>query len=61
MAENKKFYKNQKVKINNPISYLRNGEIATVKWTPGYCSEYVTVVFSDGRSGKYRKDKLIVI
>ena len=55
-----RFYKNQKVKINNPISYKRNGKIATVKWTPKYNSDYVTVIFADGCSGKYHKDKLLV-
>ena len=55
-----KFYRNRKVKINNPISYKRNGEIATVKYTPEYDSNYVTVIFSDGCSGKYHKDKLLL-
>lgn len=55
----KKFYRNQKVKINNPISYKRNGEIAMVKWNPEYYSDYVTVKFSDGCSGKYHKNKLL--
>lgn len=55
----KRFFRNQKVKINNPISYKRNGEIATVKWTPEYERDYVTVEFSDGCSGKYHKDKLL--
>ena len=55
-----KFNRNRKVKINNPISYKRNGEIATVKYTPEYGSNYVTVIFSDGRSVKYHKDKLLL-
>lgn len=55
----KEFYRNQKVKINNPISYKRNGEIAIVKWTPEYENDYITVEFPDGRSGKYHKSKLI--
>lgn len=55
-----KFQKYQKVKINNPISYKRNGEIATVKWTPEYDSDYVTVIFDDGCSVKYHKSKLLL-
>lgn len=55
-----KFKKGQKVKVNNPISYKRNGEIATVKWTPEYDSDYVTVIFNDGCSGKYHKSKLLL-
>lgn len=55
----KRFYRYQKVKINNPISYKRNGEVATVKWTPEYEHDYVTVQFSDGCSGKYHQDKLL--
>lgn len=55
-----RFYKGQKVKINNPISYKRNGEIATVKWTPSCESAFVTVKFSDGCSGKYPKNKILL-
>lgn len=55
----KRFCRHQKVKVNNPVSYKRNGEIATVKWTPEYERNYVTVQFSDGCSGKYHKDKLL--
>lgn len=59
-VEKNRFHKNQKVKINNPISYKRNGEIATVKWTPEYDSDYITVIFDDGCSGKYHKSKLLL-
>lgn len=59
-VEKNRFHKNQKVKINNPISYKRNGEIATVKWTPEYDSDYVTVIFDDGCSGTYHKKNLLL-
>ena len=60
LEDENNFRRYQKVKINNPISYKRNGEIATVKWTPGYDTDYVTVIFDDGRSGKYHKSKLLL-
>lgn len=60
IKKERKFLKNQKVKVNNPVSFKRNGEIATVKYTPEYDSDYVTVVFDDGCSGKYPKNKLLL-
>lgn len=55
-----KFRRYQKVKINNSVSYKRNGEVTTIKWTPEYDSDYVTVIFDDGCSGKYHKSKLLL-
>ena len=57
--EKNNFCRGQKVKINNPISYKRNGEIATVKYTPQFDNNFVTVTFKDGCSGKYHKSKLL--
>lgn len=55
------YYRGKRVKINNPISFKRNGQIAKIKWTPAYDSDYVTVIFDDGKSGTYHKKNLIVL
>ena len=48
------------VRINNSLSRKRKGEIARVKWTPSN-DTYVTVVFKDGCSGKYKQQEIIKV
>lgn len=49
-----------KVRIDNPLSHKRKGEIARVKWNPSD-DYYVTVIFNDGHSGKYQQKHITKI
>lgn len=55
-----KFEQGDKVRIDCLLSYKRNGQVARVKWNPSN-KTYVTVVFADGCSGKYRREHLTKI
>lgn len=48
------FKQGDKIRIDNPLSYKRRGEIAKIKWNPSD-DMHVTVLFSDGCSGKYQQ------
>lgn len=55
-----KFFKGQRVMVNNPLSYKRKNEEARVKWTPSG-DYYVTVRFDDGCCGKYKQEYVSIV
>lgn len=52
-------HKGDIVVINSKTALKRNGQEAKVKWTPSG-DVYVTVVFKDGKSGKYLQSEVLL-